>query len=660
MKAFLVFAPLLFLSICLMNFDTVPVCCGSEFPNEPPQIEEFLTEQPSLTRTGRTLTVFARLSNPGNKAVRMVPSLAVPAGIKILEAPKEETLELASEASADCRWKITASAPGYYELKLELKKNDANGFNLAADTLPVRFLEARPVTPADRIPAPVQPERTSKILVGAHNCPLWSAQCYDYWSQLQKHPERMPALGFYNQEISEVADWETKWAAEHGVDFFIYCWYRTGQNGPVKTRFAEAIHDALYRSLYQKEIKFTIMWENQSKGVAGVSDENDLLKNLFPYWMKNYFKKDNYLKIDNKPVLFIYRPEFLINDLGSVEKVRQAFGKIRAASKKEGFDGLVILGEYRGSDPERLQLMKDLGLDYTFSYCWPISNSPAPNEAIGRQLNYVETIQNIGIIPQIVTASQAWSGWRDEGSIWKLPPDQFEILLRRMKNFIENKIPADQLGHKMLILDNWNEWGEGHYLLPYTEYGFGYLDAIANVFTKKRKDHEDLIPGDLGKGNYDELYRQRRKQQRNTPPDPDQWTFEKDPQGWKSMMNNSMFEVKNGKLCLEAKTNDPACCFHFKKFKNTEKFKKIRIKMKVSGLNGQKANAQFLWISQSSEDWSERKSVHLPLIDNGKFNDYVFVLSGSYFWRSNICGIRFDYSSKAGVKAEIDEIVFEK
>ena len=39
-----------------------------------------------------------------------------------------------------------------------------------------------------------------------------------------------------------------------------------------------------------------------------MSDEHDLLSNLLPYWMDNYFKKQNYLKVDNKPVLFIYRP----------------------------------------------------------------------------------------------------------------------------------------------------------------------------------------------------------------------------------------------------------------------------------------------------------------------------------------------------------------
>ena len=66
----------------------------------------------------------------------------------------------------------------------------------------------------------------------------------------------------------------------------------------------------------------------------------------------------------------------------------------------------------------------------------------------------------------------------------------------------------------MLILDNWNEWGEGHYLLPYTEYGFGYLDAIRKVFTDAPAEHTDLIPEDIGMGPYETSYREWLAKQR--------------------------------------------------------------------------------------------------------------------------------------------------
>ncbi|MFA7006534.1 MAG: LamG-like jellyroll fold domain-containing protein, partial [Verrucomicrobiia bacterium] len=397
-------------------------------------------------------------------------------------------------------WKSEAAAAMSCELKLQLC---VSGSTVTNASVVMQFLPEMKAWKLPYIPEPV-PART-QILVGAHNCPLWEADKPQMWANILKHPERTPALGFYAQENPEVADWETKWAVEHGVSFFIYCWYRASQGEPVKQRFGSAIHDALFKSRFVDKLKFTIMWENQSRGTSGVADERDLMTNLLPFWIENYFKHPGYLKVDNKPVLFIYRPEFLIKDLGSIENVRRAFDRMRQACRDAGFAGLYLLGEYRGLDARHLALMKQLGLDYTFAYCWGIPNSPTPPQAIEAQMQDIRKTQELGVLPQVVTVSQAWSGWRDEGSIWKIPPQGFERLLRQAKDFI-GKLPSTELGSKMLILDNWNEWGEGHYIAPYREYGFGYLDAVRNVFADAREPHVDLIPEDIGRGPYDTAY----------------------------------------------------------------------------------------------------------------------------------------------------------
>jgi hypothetical protein len=310
-------------------------------------------------------------------------------------------------------WKVvsTNELAGVADRVPAAEKGSQQATSVAAQSSPGRLhpLVARNAC----VPEP-QPAAT-RILIGAHNCPLWEAAQPQMWNQVLKHPERTPSLGFYSQENPEVADWETKWAVEHGVSFFVYCWYRNGQGGPVKTRFSSAIHDALLKSRYVSKMKFTIMWENQARGTAGVSNEADLMENLLPFWMENYFRHSSYLKIDNKPLLFIYRPEFLVQDLGGVDKVRAAFDKMRAACRKAGFAGLYILGEYRGLDPKQLELMKKLGLDYTFAYCWYVQGSPNPQQAIAAQLDYINRTRRLGILPEVVTVSQGWSGWQDEG-----------------------------------------------------------------------------------------------------------------------------------------------------------------------------------------------------------------------------------------------------
>ncbi|MEN8193517.1 MAG: glycoside hydrolase family 99-like domain-containing protein [Bacteroidota bacterium] len=475
----------------------------------PPIIVEFIGNQP-MTRVGRPFVIITSIRNPASVDANVMVSLKLPEGIRSDENTVCQ-IKLAASESTTLRWTLIADNPIYEELVLEITNKN---MLLTVGRLPIRFLPAMEKKENLYIPKPISTKKDSGILIGAHHCPLWEHDSYAIWSQLKKHPERIPALGFYAQENPEIADWETKWAVEHGIDFFIYVWYRINQGGPVEQKFGSHLHKALFNSQFQDMMKFTIMWENQQKGKSGVSNEDDLLQNLMPFWMENYFKRSNYLIIDNKPVLFIYRPEFLIEDLGSIEKVRAAFEKMRQVCRDEGFDGLWLLGEYRYADKKHLELMENMGLDYSFAYCWHVENSPSPQEAIDTQMQKIKTIQEIGVLPQITTLSQGWSGWRDEGSIWTIPPKEFETLLLRGKAFVEN-LPKEQLSGRMLLLDNWNEWGEGHYLAPYTEYGFEYLDAIRKVFTNAPATHKDLIPDDLGMGPYENAYREWLEKNRN-------------------------------------------------------------------------------------------------------------------------------------------------
>jgi hypothetical protein len=464
------------------------------------QLGSFLPDLP-ISRARRPAPVTAILRHAGDTAAEVQFRLVLPRGVKSLGTHTEGTLRVEDGDDEKITWALEADEAASCNLALEIRQGAAIITNaaLAMQFLPAVEMRKLPYLPE---PAPVQ----TSLLIGAHHCPLWEADKFNMWANVLKHPERTPALGFYAQENPEVADWETTWAIEHGISFFVYCWYRTSQGGPVTTMFSSAIHDALFKSRFAGKMKFTIMWENQARGRAGVADERDLMVNLFPFWMENYFKHPSYLKIDNRPVLFIYRPEFLVQDLGNVENVQRAFGKMRQACRDNGFAGIYLLGEYRGLDPKHLALMKQLGLDYTFAYCWYIPSNPTPQKAIQTQMEYLKKTEALHVLPQVATVSQAWSGWADEGTIWKIPPPDYETLLRQARDFIAT-LPPSELGSKMLLLDNWNEWGEGHYIAPYREFGFGYLDAVRKVFARAPEPHTDLIPEDIGFGPYDTAYR---------------------------------------------------------------------------------------------------------------------------------------------------------
>jgi hypothetical protein len=50
----------------------------------------------------------------------------------------------------------------------------------------------------------------------------------------------------------------------------------------------------------------------------------------------------------------------------------------------------------------------------------------------------------------------------------------------------------------MALLEAWNEWGEGSYIEPNTEFGFGDLEAIRAVFCEPGPFPQNIAPQDLG------------------------------------------------------------------------------------------------------------------------------------------------------------------
>ena len=60
-------------------------------------------------------------------------------------------------------------------------------------------------------------------------------------------------------------------------------------------------------------------------------------------------------------------------------------------------------------------------------------------------------------------------------------PEAFESALIKAKAFIDSR----SYKNKIVILNAWNEWTEGSYLLPEERTGTKYLEAIKHVFSSE-------------------------------------------------------------------------------------------------------------------------------------------------------------------------------
>jgi len=375
------------------------------------------------------------------------------------------------------------------------------------------------------VPEPT-PAKSDRI-VAAHYYPAWkkgAAGLHNGFDDLAKqYPDRTPLMGYYDEENPEVCDWEIKWALEHGINCFIYCWYRKKDNidNPVTVedlRCGHGIHEALFGAKYQKLMKFAIMFEASPRWAG--TNETDMIENLMPFWMENYFKRENYLLIDNEPVVFVFFPARLSDEcFEGVESQRKTFDACREYARKCGFDGMIFAACQAGGNRELHDDLLNRGFDFRFGYASGY-NSPydffEDEDAIvnGQCEKFIKNL-NIDEKRFIPTAScfsdpspRSGQRWLDMGfdfrkwtNIWYLSPEKYREVLKRMKK-ISDALPEDAYARKIIMIDNWNEWDEGHFVAPSHKFGFKYLQAIREALTECNNLPDYILPRDAGFGDY--------------------------------------------------------------------------------------------------------------------------------------------------------------
>ena len=461
----------------------------------------------AILRAGREEKIIAIVRSPGPDAEGVRATLEGPPGLSLLDEPSREIGAMAHDATERLEWRIRADEPltGPVRLTLSVPGGPTDEAGIDVSVRP-------PVDapPASYVPEP-RPAKTDYLAL-MHYCPLWKFGTHYGWGRIEDWPDRRPAIGWYDEGTPEVADWHIKYALEHGIQAFIYCWYRSNWGPDVKHSLGHAIHDGLLKARYLDKFKFCIMWEN---GCAkGVQSPEDMMQNLFPYWMKNYFTHPSYLVVDNKPVLFVWRPERVGPELGGIQATRDTFEKMRQECKQAGFDGLYIIGCVGSGNEDLLNRMARESWDASSAYgiggptIVPPARDPegivtTPHQAWleGQRKTLLEK-RRIGALPDIVDVMAGWDPrpWHRQNTnsyIAGVSPENFKTACINAKEIID-ATAGNGLDKRLVVFDNWNEFGEGHYIEPCCGYGFGFLDAIRDVFCDDSEPCHDVIPEDVG------------------------------------------------------------------------------------------------------------------------------------------------------------------
>lgn len=521
--------------------------------------------------------------------------------------------------------------------------------------------------PDDYVPEP-QVVSSDGYLVGIQSCSLWREGRHQGWDRINPYPERKPLLGYYDEGNPETADWEIKWLAEHGIDFQMFFWFRTGYNQgyPIKEpELTSALNEGYFNAKYSDKIKFMISWENANEKCSG---SQDFRGNIVPYWMEYYIKDPRYLVIDNKPVIAIHNYERFRNVVGgSAQAVRAELEYLREECRKSGFDGAILLTCYTGASAGRMAEMKEAGFEGFYAYSWMgIEGEPEYQQVkLLQQKAAMEASGDdpIDMIPILAMGrdDRPWGG----PAGYAATPEQFEQTALWIRDNFMPGLNEGSLGRNMILLDNWNEYGEGHYIMPANLAGFGYLDVVRDVFSEGG-EHEDVVPtqNQLERINVlyprDRILREKHLEvPEHTGSYTNQWNFDNDGdcEGWNEVTNQiSSINVADGILSFTSTGSDPWLVSPDNLGFEASEHPYIHIRMKNNALD---VNGKIYFITEADPNWNEDKSVAFAVFpEDSGFRDYYVNMTNNQFWTGTVKQFRIDPVTTTG-DIEIDFIGVE-
>jgi len=304
----------------------------------------------------------------------------------------------------------------------------------------------------------------------------------------------LPAdLGFYDLRVGEVREAQADLALRHGVTGFCYWHYWFAGHQLLQRPLDEVVASGA------PDFPFCVAWANQSwSGIWHGAPDRVLIEQTYPgpdddiehfAHLRTAFEDPRYIRIAGRPVMFVYQPGHLPEParfvdrwqkmahdagLGGLYLVASVHEPDRSSPVSTGFDATVHFqfpfGRGATTRLRRRMLTRGIGRG-PMRYPYPDTPGDPPPGLDGRLFPSVypnwDNTPRLGRRGQVATGST---------------PGRFGLHMRRALELASANPPDEQV----VVVKSWNEWAEGNYLEPDTEFGLGRLEALRAELARAR------------------------------------------------------------------------------------------------------------------------------------------------------------------------------
>ncbi|MGC8927072.1 MAG: glycoside hydrolase family 99-like domain-containing protein [Myxococcota bacterium] len=331
----------------------------------------------------------------------------------------------------------------------------------------------------------------------------------DEWGLLKKagpkfagHRQPRKPLKIYDDSLIESAEWQISLAKEYNINAFIYCFYWSFG----RRVLYRPLDEAFLGSNINTRINFAIMWANRMpRGILPIkstkgailhpsrfvyTNKEDFLS-LIKFAAQNYFVRPNYLRILGKNLFLIFDSTFFLRDTG-VEEGRRIILSAREWLKGNRFDDIFLVA--LNPAPAFMTSYKKAGFDaishYVFLPEWKGEFLQEYETLITKRASEWDTFAIESGLPYFPSVSPGWDATprgiqNKDIRVRRYPywpvvinesPDRFKRFLNLAKIYNEKKNPE-----RILFITSMNEYTEGHYIEPDSDFGYSFLEAVRDV-----------------------------------------------------------------------------------------------------------------------------------------------------------------------------------